>query len=258
MTYSKPDIDQDVIQAYIDGRLDAKSTENIRRYLEQHPIEAKQIAAMQKQRAQLKSLYTENETESLHRAKANFEKFNSSRRSVPLSYAASIVWLTLGMFLGWGLNVNFTPVPPQSIAMGLPNIAMVAHAVYSPEVRHPVEVTADQEAHLVKWLSKRLDRKIKTPNLNPLGYGLIGGRLLPAQAGPAAQFMYENSSGDRLTLYVIARSDTEQDTAFHFFERDNIKVFYWNDMNMGFALSGGIGKDQLLQAADQVYKELSI
>ena len=32
--------------------------------------------------------------------------------------------------------------------------ASFAHAVYSPEIRHPVEVTAAEQDHLVQWLSK--------------------------------------------------------------------------------------------------------
>jgi anti-sigma factor RsiW len=31
--------------------------------------------------------------------------------------------------------------------------AAVAYAVYQPEQRHPVEVAADQQEHLVQWLS---------------------------------------------------------------------------------------------------------
>lgn len=42
-------------------------------------------------------------------------------------------------------------------------IAAVAYAVYSPEKRHPVEVGADQEQHLVNWLSKRLGAILKAP-----------------------------------------------------------------------------------------------
>src|SRR3972149_6794694 len=41
--------------------------------------------------------------------------------------------------------------------------AVVAHATYAPEVRHPVEVGADQEAHLVSWLSQRLGAPVRAP-----------------------------------------------------------------------------------------------
>lgn len=65
-----------------------------------------------------------------------------------------------------------------------------------------MEVAADQEAHLVAWLSKRLGTPLKVPRLDTLGFGLVGGRLLPGDQGPVAQFMYQDGQGQRLTLYV--------------------------------------------------------
>ena len=43
--------------------------------------------------------------------------------------------------------------------------AALAHVAYVPEVRHPVEVTAAEEKHLVAWLSKRLDAPLRAPSL---------------------------------------------------------------------------------------------
>jgi len=77
--------------------------------------------------------------------------------------------------------------------------AIAAHRTYSVEVRHPVEVDAGQEAHIVQWLSKRLGHQLIVPDLTVAGFRLMGGRLLPAEDGPAAQFMYENGTGERLT-----------------------------------------------------------
>ena len=94
--------------------------------------------------------------------------------------------------------------------------AASAHVVYTPEVLHPVEVGADQEAHLVKWLSKRLGADIKAPSLVSVGYQLLGGRLLPGDSGPAAQFMYNNESGKRLTLYVRTKAKDNEATEFRF------------------------------------------
>ena len=70
------------------------------------------------------------------------------------------------------------------------------------EVRHPVEVDAGQEAHLVQWLSKGLGRQLTVPDLGATGFRLIGGRLLSAEDRPAAQFMYETDGGERLSLYL--------------------------------------------------------
>ena len=89
--------------------------------------------------------------------------------------------------------------------------AALAHSVYTPEVRHPVEVSVRegdlaqqkaQEEHLARWLTKRLAMPVKLVDLSAQGYILVGGRLLPDANKPSAQFMYENAQGKRVTLYL--------------------------------------------------------
>jgi anti-sigma factor RsiW len=64
-------------------------------------------------------------------------------------------------------------------ATGFAQRAAIAHAVYSPDQRRPVEVGADHEDQLVTWLSKRMGAPMKPPHVQALGYPLDGGRLLP-------------------------------------------------------------------------------
>jgi len=103
-----------------------------------------------------------------------------------------------------------------------------------------------------------LKNDIKAPNLQQEGYQLVGGRLLPADTGPAAQFMYENASGLRLTLFIRINHDHKGDTGFRFNSQDEINVFYWVDGALGYALSGEIVKDDLWKVADIIYKQLGI
>ena len=67
-----------------------------------------------------------------------------------------------------------------------------AHLLFAPDLRHPVEFGADQQDSLLLWLSERLGQAMHAPNLQELGFTLVGGRLLPASGQPAAQLMYEN------------------------------------------------------------------
>jgi anti-sigma factor RsiW len=132
--------------------------------------------------------------------------------------------------------------------------ALGAHTVYVPEVRHPVEVKAD-EAHLVRWLAKRVGADVRAPALAPLGWKLMGGRLLPDRGLPAAQFMYEDNSGRRLTLYV--RKETGlNNTSFRFYEKDGFGSFYWIDRPLAYALSGRLSRDELMTIANAVYAQL--
>jgi anti-sigma factor RsiW len=136
--------------------------------------------------------------------------------------------------------------------------AAIAHATYSPEVRHPVEVGADQEAHRGAGLSKRLGAPVRAPKLEAVGYHLVGGRLLPGESGPVAHFMYQCSQGTRVTLYVRTEPAGNQETAFRYSKEGGVRVFYWVDRKLGYALSSAdIDKDTLFKVANSVYQQLS-
>jgi len=133
--------------------------------------------------------------------------------------------------------------------------AIAAHRTFSVEVRHPVEVDSGQEAHLVQWLSKRLGRQLVVPNLTIAGFRLMGGRLLPAEDGAAAQFMYENGNAERLTLYL--RAGIGGETAFRYHEEGGVGAFYWADEGFGYALAAKADRDLLLRIAEIVYQQTS-
>lgn len=133
--------------------------------------------------------------------------------------------------------------------------AAIAHVVYSPEVRRPVEVGADQEQALVAWLTKRMGTAVHAPSLRSLGYELIGGRLLPGETGPVAQFMYGAADGQRLTLYVT-REVSGQDTAFRFGKDGTVNVFYWVEGHFGYAISAGADREALMKVSQEVYWQL--
>lgn len=177
----------------------------------------------------------------------------------PLRAAAMLALTVAGGAAGWWLHDAMPgDAPPQVMAAlgNLPQRAAVAHVVYTPEVKHPVEVTADQEQHLVAWLSKRLGAPVHAPQLGALGYELVGGRLLPGQSGPVAQFMYHDASGARLTLYVSTEQKTNRETGFRFAQEGEVAVFYWIDGKFGYALSGQLPKAALGKIADAVYAQL--
>jgi anti-sigma factor RsiW len=173
-----------------------------------------------------------------------------------LKYAAVVLWFALGGAAGWQLH-TLQSRDDRAAAPTWAKRAAVAHIVYAPEVRHPVEVGADQEPHLVAWLSKRLGTQLRIPHLNGIGYALVGGRLLPGEQGPAAQFMYQDGQGQRLTLYVRSNREHSRVTAFRFAQDGNVRIFYWVDRGLGLALSGEIEKDELLRVATAVYQQLN-
>ena len=170
--------------------------------------------------------------------------------------AAAVAWLALGGVIGFIVRGHYAPQQLELHA-SLPRQAAIAHVVFAAEVRHPVEVGADQEAHLAAWLSKRLGSQLKPPHLTAVGFDLVGGRLLPGDQGPVAQFMYQDTRGQRLTLYVRADAEDSRETAFRYAQEGKVGVFYWLDGKLGYALSGELAKDDLLRVATTVYRQLN-
>jgi anti-sigma factor RsiW len=172
-------------------------------------------------------------------------------------YARAALLVAVGIAIGLALpyaRQGVSPLAGNDVALA--TRAARAHLVYASEVRHPVEVAANERDHLVKWLSKRLDTDLKLPMLSEAGYELLGGRLLPGPDGPVAQFMYQDSSGKRITVYVTGKTHKDPVTAFRFMQSGNVNVFYWVDRDCGYAISGEIGRPELTRLANVIYKQI--
>jgi anti-sigma factor RsiW len=250
---SKPHITEADLHAYLDGELAPPQRAQVEAHVASDIEAAERLAAYSKLNDALRAQYDPVMDEPVPQRLAQ----TRAKRRVPLlRYAAAIAWFGLGAAAGWqihGVKSRDDRAAPPAWAKR----AVVAHVVYSPEVRHPVEVGADQEAHLVAWLSKRLNTTLRIPQLGGIGYSLVGGRLLPGEQGPAAQFMYQDGQGLRLTLYVRTDRERTRETAFRFSQDGNVRTFYWIDHGLGLALSGEIDKDELLRVATAVYQQLN-
>jgi len=242
------------LQAYVDGRLPEARRAEIEAFLASRPDEEARIAGYRGQsdalRAQYRDIVDETVPERLARAM-------QPRRARLRRMAAVAAWMALGGVIGWFLRGGVGGELAAPMHIPLARSAALAHVTYTPEVRHPVEVGADQEAHLVTWLSRRLGTKLRVPKLDAEGYSLVGGRLLPRSPGPVAQFMYQDAQGRRLTLYVRGEADGNRETAFRFAREANVGVFYWVDQGFGYALSGDLERDQLLRMANVAYRQLN-
>jgi len=133
--------------------------------------------------------------------------------------------------------------------------AIVAYEVYAPEVRHPVEVAASDSDHLRAWLSKRLGEPVKLPDLSPQGYTLLGGRLVAADDGPAAQLMYEDADKRRIAIF-LASNPAGEESAFVMSAHGPVTACYWLTDRLGFVITGETSRDQLMTIANAVYKQV--
>ncbi len=256
-------IGEDDLQAFIDDRLDASRRAAVEAHLALHPEIAERVASERRQRAMLRGQLAAKFAEPIP-ARLRIANIRAARRGIWGSgnrtgqvrlAAAALAIFVVGAAGGWfanGLAPASAPVAPTtSVAQG----ATAAYRTFVVEVAHPVEVGVAQEAHLLQWLSKRLGRPLAAPDLSRFGYRLMGGRLLPAGDAAAAQLMYDDASGRRLTVYVRAASGTE--TAFRFQQEGDAATFAWIDRGFGFAVTGTASRDELLPVAEAVYHGLA-
>ncbi len=244
-------MNEDRLHAYVDGQSTDAERREVEELLARDASSAARVRAYEEQNRALHDLF-DPVLDEPHALK------------VPTNDAVRWQrWGGLAATLVLGVALGFVARGWMSTGQSRPPIARevaLAHAAYVPEVRHPVEVAASEEQHLVGWLSKRLATPIRAPSLATAGYQLLGGRLLPpshpSDPAPLALLMYENAQGRRLSL-LIKRESTNAETAFRYSEDGPTRVFYWIDGPLGYALAGDLPKDELQTIARLVYRQLN-
>ena len=264
------------LHAFADRQLTAERAGEVAAWLARRPEEAARVRAWEDQKRALRALFDPVLDEALP---ASLQR--AARR--PLAWyrqplAASLLAAVVAGGAGWALrgardeSALAAPAARERFSeQQFAARAAIAHAVYTPDARRPVEVDAEHEDQLVKWLSKRMGAAMKAPHLQALGYALEGGRLLPGEQGPVAQFMYRDADGHRLTLYVSneragtaagpsadprAPSAARGGTAFRFATQGQVNVFYWVDGPFRYAITAAADRAALTLVSAEVYRQL--
>jgi len=267
--------DDAMLSAWLDGELDPIAHANVAAWLRRNPHEAARVRQWRHDRDDLHAHFAPVVDEPV--PPALLATLQRAPAQQPLWRRAAMVagLLITGAAAGGLAGVSWVSQHPDNVA-ALPSAlrgaspvqptswthrAAVAHAVYVPEVKHPVEVSVTQgteaeqraqEEHLARWLTKRLDMPVRLFDLHSQGFELVGGRLLPDAAGPSAQLMYQDSAGQRVTLY-LRKPEPGATAAFRFQREGELGMFYWMEDGFGYALVGKLPREQLLAVAQAVY-----
>jgi anti-sigma factor RsiW len=269
------------LHAFADRQLTAERASEVAAWLARRPEEAARVRAWEDQKRDLRALFDPVLDEALPPTLQR-----AARRRLPWlgqALAASLVAAVAAGGAGWALRGAHDEAAAVAAAAGAGRDgvadrqfaarAAIAHAVYTPEVKRPVEVDAEHEDQLVKWLSRRMGAAMKAPHLQALGYALEGGRLLPGEQGPVAQFMYRDGDGHRLTLYVSNEHGGKASgqpgpaaglrapasggvTAFRFASEGQVNVFYWVDGPFRYAITAAADRAALTRVSAEVYRQL--
>jgi anti-sigma factor RsiW len=252
-------IGDDDLHGYVDKRLTPERMAAVEAYIAAHPEAASRVLHYEEQRRALRSALQAKHDEPipvrLRVAIIQAERRRRWRQTLGRIAAAGL-WLLIGAAGGWFASEELSPWPTAWKATSSEQdmaAALVAHRIFVAEVRHPVEVDASQEKHLIEWLSKRLAHPLHVPNLSAQGYRLMGGRLLPASTGPAAQLMYDDGTGRRLTVYLTAEEGGE--TSFRYVQDGDLGGFYWRDAGFCYAVLAQAERQVLLATAEAIYRQ---
>ncbi|MBB6579173.1 anti-sigma factor RsiW [Comamonas odontotermitis] len=266
-SHSVPPVTEADLHAYVDRQLASARHAQVEQYLAEHPEEQARVQAWQQQNARLREMLAPVMDEPLplglplRPAAAGFPWRSLAAAVLIAVVSAGSAWSIRGAVDAQAARLaaaqrSQTVATSHGALAGFAQRAAIAHVVYSPDVRRPVEIGADQEQALVTWLTKRMGTEVRPPQLAGLGYELIGGRLLPGGDGPVAQFMYGTAGGQRLTLYVTREVPGQGDAQFKFGQDGPVNVFYWVEDHLGYAISAGADKAELMRVSQEVYRQL--
>jgi anti-sigma factor RsiW len=239
-----------VLHAYVDGELEPSEKLLIEKELAGDHEARQSIEVWRRQNEVIRETFADVVREQLPpgvRAALGARRAKMGRWFVPWVVAAAVAVLAGGYALYEGLGLG------TGAGRDLVENALSAHVVYAAEVRHAVEVSAAEKPHLDSWLSKRLGHQISAPDLSSHGFQLIGGRLLHEGRRPAAQFMYEDGSKRRLTVYV-AGNPSKREISLRLEQSMGYTTCYWLDENAGYAVAGELKPAELLPLAMFIYE----
>jgi anti-sigma factor RsiW len=252
MTPREPPITDEELHAYVDGLLPEDRVCEVEEYVAAHPAVASRVAAWRAQAAMIRDRWGKVVEEELPE-RLRPSRFAARAQGLGRKIAAAIAFaFVLGAAAGWFGRGVLLAGRDDEIARALADAAIEAHRIYTAEMRHPIEVLAE-DAHLLPWLSRKVGQPVKAPDLAPEGLKLLGGRLLSGPHGIAtAFFMYEGGSGERVTL-TTARTTRTGESAFQWRAAGDIGAIAWIEGGLAFVVAGPARHERLDRVARRVF-----
>lgn len=248
-------ITEDDLHAYVDDVLEPERRAEVGSYLADHPEVAKRIAGFADQRELLRAALAPIADEPLP-PELNLSRIIESRRRRPSPAwwaVAAMLLLGVGGLGGWVVRGSLQASPSGLTALA--QEAAYSYNVYAPDRVHPVEMRASDAAQLVQWVSSRLNRPVRVPDLASSGYRLMGGRLVATQHGPAAMFMYDDDHGSRVVVLTRPMSGADQNAPMMPQLQEDVGGFAWADDGVGYSLMGHAAPESLRAVANEARRQ---
>ncbi|MDG2268912.1 MAG: hypothetical protein P8M28_00670 [Alphaproteobacteria bacterium] len=182
------------------------------------------------------------------------------RSGVPpwAAMAAAIALFVVGAAGGWMVRGETETTQQLASAPPIDTQELMVRASMAHVVSHEDELRSASNggtAAVGDYLADRMGKPVKVPSLDSFGHRLVGSRVLPDTNGPAAQFVFSDESGRKVSLYV--RGEEADGVNITYALADDLSMFYWNDSDRSYAMVTRVddeqGREALLTAAKAVY-----
>lgn len=249
---SQANIRDEDLHAFIDGELDAKARARVEGALAADPELERRASAFGADKARLMSLYGGGLNEPLPREWIARIEEATTRKPLPktawamLGIAASFV-LVLSSTVAWR-EVAKTP-RDDVVADALAARSLEATPDYAVPVRSEAGIAAESA-----MMAKKLDTRVRAPDLTRMGYRLVGIDVYSAPA-PSFDLRYVDARGRAVTLYVRRSPGA---TRFDILEMKGLKVCVWQDNIISTVVTGAMSAGEMERLASLAYSGLTL
>lgn len=182
----------------------------------------------------------------------------AARRSAfwPQALAASLVIFLAGGFAGYLISEQkqTSQVASAQFAPARTWLDDIAdyHRIYAHQTRHLAEVPADDEDHIVEWLTASTGVGFAIPDLSSQSLTFQGARLLVAGGKPTAQLLYRDAENEVFAICFLKSEPVESKTGLTESIRDDLGLITWQRGNASFVVVGPSSDPNLERIAETV------
>ena len=247
------------LSAYLDGELSAEDTRAVEALVASDPRVADALERLMAADTAVKAAFDEMLTDPVpfEMAAAIRSAPEPATQAAPAAprglpgwaaIAASVGILAVGGLGGYTLGQNDAPQIVASTPGWLNEIAAY-HGVYETQVRHLVEVGAEEQPHIETWLGNTTGVDFAVPALSGTGLTFQGARLLVAGGAPVAQLVYTDAAGAVFAL-CLKTAKAPADKPFTAETVGGYDMVSWREGGADYVLVGPQGTAGLTEIAE--------
>ena len=190
------------LHAYVDERLTPARRAEVEAWLAANPQQAARIEGWREDARRLRAALAgfgeraHNPELELTHVRRRLRHRRQQRWAIA---AVMVLALGLGGVGGWQMRGSV------HLAGDLPMAdAVQAHKLFADAPALDIQVS--DPAQLQTWLSQHFNRVGQLPDLSSYGLKPVGARLLANESGPAALLVFQDASGERISLFLRSPS----------------------------------------------------